>query len=572
MWWTLLLLWAGTACVPLRPSQPPSATGEGPAQPARTLVAAVLLEPKTLGARIIGQSGASLGISRRMFNADLALLDDQSNPHPYLDETLPQLNSADWKVFPDGTMETTYHLRPNLVWHDGTPLTPDDFIFSWQVYTTPEVGQTGSLPIKIIAGIEAPDDRTVVIHWTRPYAAAGALQSLGNSGPLGLPPLSRSILGPALDSGAQALVNNAFWTTGYVGLGPYSLDRWEPGAFLEASSFDRHALGPAPIQRIKLVFMPDANAVLASMLAGEIQLAGDQALPLPQATALLRRWPAGEGAMVLQLTSWLATHFQGRRELASPAALWDRRVRRALAYAVDRPGINDALFEGQLPIVSSWFPPTSDLGRAVEAAAPKYPFDLARSTQLMAEAGFTRGRSGFYADPRGEEFTVEVRTDSARNVQTQSALASGWRHASFDFQEMVIPPSQAQDLQLKSSYPGLLLSSIGAGEIGLNGMGTDNIAGPENQWRGSAWDGHSNPEFDRLIGVFGAALDPSERTRAAVEIVRMYDSDMPAISLFFSINSTVFVSDLSGPLRRPAESNVSWNLHEWHFTRERGPG
>ena len=45
----------------------------------------------------------------------------------------------------DGKMETTYRLKPNLTWHDGTPLTAGDFVFSYQLYSTPEVGQ-GTLP------------------------------------------------------------------------------------------------------------------------------------------------------------------------------------------------------------------------------------------------------------------------------------------------------------------------------------------------------------------------------------------------------------------------------------------
>ena len=232
----LLVVWLAAGCAGSSSNNSTSAAATRPSQPTRLLVAATLNEPKTLAARIIAQSGSSLSLSRRLFNADLALLDDQSNPYPYLAEELPQLNTDGWKVFPDGKMETTYHLRPNLVWHDGTPLTADDFVFSLQVYNTPDVGQAASFPMKIMADVQAPDDRTVLIHWNQSYAAAGALQSLGNSGPQGLPPMSRSILGPALETGAQALINNPYWTTGYVGLGPYRLDRWEPGAFLEASA------------------------------------------------------------------------------------------------------------------------------------------------------------------------------------------------------------------------------------------------------------------------------------------------------------------------------------------------
>src|SRR5205085_2800972 len=173
---------------------------------------------------------------------------------------LPQLNTDSWKVFPDGTMETTYRLRPNLVWHDGAPLTADDWVFSRQVYNNPEVGQASSVPFKAIANVEASDERTILIHWNQPYAAAGALQSLGQSGPIGLPPLPRHLLSAALESGAQALINSPYWTMEYVGLGPYKLDRWESGAFMEVSAFDRHALGAPKIQRIKVQFMSDPNA------------------------------------------------------------------------------------------------------------------------------------------------------------------------------------------------------------------------------------------------------------------------------------------------------------------------
>src|SRR5581483_5963328 len=187
------------------------ASSAQPAQPSRTLVVAVVDEPKTLAARLIGQVGRSLHF-RRIFNADLALLDDQKSPLPYLAEKLPQLYTDDWKVFPDGTMETTYHLRPNLVWHDGTPLTADDFVFSWEVFSTPELGQARSVPFRSIADVQAPDDRTILIHWTQPYADAGELQSLGASALSGLPPLPRHILGSALDEGASSFVNAPYWT------------------------------------------------------------------------------------------------------------------------------------------------------------------------------------------------------------------------------------------------------------------------------------------------------------------------------------------------------------------------
>src|SRR5207248_3040949 len=140
--------------------------------------------------------------------------------------------------------------------------------------------------------------QTVVIHWARPYATAGSLQSLG-PGYVGMPTLPRSILGPALESGSpDALINHPYWSTGFVGLGPYKLDRWEPGAFLEGSAFAGHALGAPRIARIKLEFITDTNAVVASMLNGEVLLAGDSALAVSQVPSLMGQFPAGAASVV----------------------------------------------------------------------------------------------------------------------------------------------------------------------------------------------------------------------------------------------------------------------------------
>src|SRR5437899_3292594 len=159
----LVLVSLISACASPTSRTSPSATVAASAESARTLAVASPTEPKSLAARTIAQvATGGMIFARRLFNADFALLDDQSKPYPYLAEALPQLNTDSWKLFPNGKMETIYRLRPNLVWHDGSPFTADDLVFSWQVYATPDVGQAGSLPIKLIASVEAADNQTVL--------------------------------------------------------------------------------------------------------------------------------------------------------------------------------------------------------------------------------------------------------------------------------------------------------------------------------------------------------------------------------------------------------------------------
>jgi ABC-type transport system substrate-binding protein len=124
-------------------------------------------EANGAAARLLGAASFNATPST-LFNAGLVIKDQRQVASAYLAEALPQLNSESWRVFPDGRMETTYRLKPNLTWHDGRPLVADDFAFSWQVYSTPQLGSSGSAPINQIEEVVAPDPRTVVVHWSAP--------------------------------------------------------------------------------------------------------------------------------------------------------------------------------------------------------------------------------------------------------------------------------------------------------------------------------------------------------------------------------------------------------------------
>src|SRR5579871_4117374 len=120
---SLALIGVWTACASSSSSgDAPSPDSSGSAPPPRTLVAVIHTEPKMIAAVGPGlSSSVGLGLSKRMFNADLARLDDRGNPQPYLAATLPQLDTDSWVVNPDGTMVTTYTLKPDVTWHDGSP-------------------------------------------------------------------------------------------------------------------------------------------------------------------------------------------------------------------------------------------------------------------------------------------------------------------------------------------------------------------------------------------------------------------------------------------------------------------
>lgn len=175
----LIMLAAGLAllaCAPTTQTRPEPDRAALPAvsAPQKSLVIAIRGELPSVAARPLNPFSGALYPPLYLFNAALNYRDELEVPRPYL-AALPELNTDTWRVFPDGRMETTYPLRPSLTWHDGMPLTARDFVFAWRVYGTPQLGAATSPPVGLMDEVLAPDDRTGVIRWRRPYPDAAVM-------------------------------------------------------------------------------------------------------------------------------------------------------------------------------------------------------------------------------------------------------------------------------------------------------------------------------------------------------------------------------------------------------------
>jgi peptide/nickel transport system substrate-binding protein len=522
----------------------------------RTLVIALRVEPTTVSPKPFRQAGIEIGIVLRLFNAGLAITDEQDVPHPYLVEALPQLNTETWRVNADGTMETIYRLRPNLTWHDGRPLTAEDFVFSWNVFATPELGSASSPPLNQIEEVTASDSRTVVIRWKRSYPYAGQLQAAD------LPPLPRHLLESSFSSSQlDSFAALPYWTTEYVGPGPYRIERWEPGSFMEASAFDGHPLGRAKIEKMRLQFISDPNTVLANLLASSIHFAGTGAIYFQQATVMKREWgPTNAGKILVAPGGWRYVHVQLRPELADPRGLLDVRVRKALLHSVDKQALNEGLFEGQGIMGDTIVAPNVDYFPEVDRAITKYPYDLRATEQFMSQAGYTKGSDGMFASPSDGRFSTQLQVIAQTQNETEmSLMAAGWRQAGYDVRESVMPAAQAQSGEARAQFPGLFTSGGGNGEVLLANMASIGIPKPENRWTGSNRGAWSNVEYDRLFEAFNTTLERPQRTRQLVEMMKIVTAELPVFALFFQPSIAAHVAALNGP----EYTGAGWDVHTW---------
>ena len=143
------------------------AVGE-PAPVARKVLTVALqteptsFDPGIIGGRLSGEGGVS---NFQYFANDALALEIENDSYvPQLAIELPSFETGTWRLNPDGTMDTTWRLRPNIKWHDGTPFTAQDLVFTFSVYNDPDF-PTRAEGRPLMESVSAADPHTFVVHW-----------------------------------------------------------------------------------------------------------------------------------------------------------------------------------------------------------------------------------------------------------------------------------------------------------------------------------------------------------------------------------------------------------------------
>ncbi len=544
-------------CAKTEPGQGDARRGQSETSTqSRTVVIAFRNESTTLAPKI--QDAVSRG-NKELFNATLTGRDTKNVPQPWLADALPELRTDSWRVFPDGQMETTYRLRPGLTWHDDQPLTADDFVFAWRVYTDKGLGVFRPQPQNQMQEVLAPDPRTIVVRWDSPYPDADILTHE-------LPPLPRHILEqPFADyqsaaAARDSFLNHPYWTTEYVQLGAYRLTAWEPNVALYAEAFSGYVFGRPRIDRLIARIMSDENTVLTNLLAGEVQLATPTALRFQHGLVLQRDWVPAKRGTVFWAPSGNPQNavFQFRSEYQKTPALFDIRVRKALNYAIDRQAILDGLFEGQGVIAYTAVEYDDPVYAEVNRVITKYPYDQRMAETLMNEGGFSKDSQGFFADRSGERFRPDFQALAGETFERhQAIMAETWARAGIETVTSTITTSQQRDLVNRNTFPGI-------GQVGGANYATEQSGSPENRWTGRNLGGFSHPAYDALWQAFNTTLERPERNRLQVEMARFETEQVPGMMLYFNANGIAYATGLRGPADTVA-ANLFWNLHEWEL-------
>lgn len=415
--------------------------------------------------------------------------------------------AREWTVSEDG-LTYTFKLHENVKWHDGTPFTANDVIFSTQE-CLPAIHSRARANFAGVESATALDDHTVEYKLKTPFVAF--LQVFEASG--------APILPAHIYKGTDYRTNPA--NESPIGTGPFKLKEWRRGEYIHLVRNDDYYKENLPLlNEIYFQIIPDSASRLVALQNGTVDVTGYDNIDyvfMP----MLRQSDAFEITQHgYEFAAPLATLEYNTRN----GHLADKRFRKALLHAIDRDFIIENIWFGQAA------PSTGPLASSTsyyKDTGPLYPFDPERAVALLEEMGLKPDANGVRASvkllgmPYGDMWTKlgeYVRQSLGQvgvDVQIENTDPGNWasRYSNWEF-EMTFC------FWYQFGHPGLGLTRLYHSASINKGIYGSNTAG------------YSNPEVDRLFDEAMQEIDVEKRTAMYERLQEVLIEDLPNAPLF----------------------------------------
>ena len=448
-----------------------------------------------------------------------------------------------WDVSPDGLVYT-FHLRPNLRWSNGDPITAGDFIETYKRTLTPSLGSQISYLLWSVVGAEeynrgqltdfskvgfkAPDDRTLQVTLRRKTPYLFKLIATDYVwDPLPIKVLAR--YGP-LDR------KDTGWTKAgrLVGSGPFMLQEWTPDQKIVVVRNPEY-WDAANVKLDAIEYYPVVETATEEHMFRTGQLDVTQQLPVSKIDVYKREHP-GE----LRIEPYLGVYFY-RCNVTRPP-LDDVRVRRALALAIDREKlVKDVVQGGEMPAYAVSYPDDSGYTPVARLSGG---VDEAR--RLLAEAGYPGGKG--LPSIELHYNTFKEHQDIAEAIQAMWLKNLGVRITLRNEDWKVYLDSQhTHNYQLsRSGWIADYMDPHVFLEIWETGNGNND----------TLW---SNPEYDRLLHASLDADTEQERYNIYQKLDEILVEECPVIPIYYYTSFYLVNPRVQG-----------WwptllNIHPWKF-------
>jgi peptide/nickel transport system substrate-binding protein len=407
--------------------------------------------------------------------------------------------------------------------------------FSYQLNTDPGLPFVNRDALNQVAAVETTDEHTFVIYFKGPYYLADSL-GLRLFWPYPQHLLQEPYERYTAVKNPEDFVNQPYFTSGYVNLGPFRLTAFDPGEGPSFEAYDGYFLGRPKIDVIRIRTFGNENALLANLLASAVDMYMDLALRPEVGFQLKHRWEGvDQGTVHLTAGYVRITVPQYRSSLQKEAANLDPRVRRALYHALDRDALSAGLQDGHAEFAAySILPPEDRNYEATRDGLRPFVYDPERARLLLRELGWTPATDGTLRNAvDGRRFQTSISTTPGSEPEI-AAIADYWRRVGLEVEEISIPPTFTRDNQYRASYPGWETTANYADSV-LGRL--RDPAGPETRWAGGNRAGYDDPEAARLVEAYYRSMSRPEQLQATRALADFVAAELPFLPIMFEANN-----------------------------------
>jgi peptide/nickel transport system substrate-binding protein len=512
--------------------------------------------------------GVKDGDGSRIFYEPLISFDPEGNYIPVLAAEVPTLQNGG--VARDG-LSVTWKLKRNVQWHDGKPLTADDFVFTWEYAADPATTAISAGTYKDVARIDKLDAHTFKIVYKAPNPAW--FQTFGGT----LCVIPKHVFEPFKGAKSREAPANLK----PVGTGPYRIVDFKPGDLIRAELNPGYHEANWPFfDRLELKGGGDAvSAARAVIQTGEYDFAWN----IQVEDDVLRRMEQGgkgrtdiapaagiEHLLVNFSDPW--TEVDGER--SSPKSqhpfLTDPGVRQALALLIDRASIQEQLYGRQGQPTANYLNAPSRF----RSSNTRWEFSVDKANAVLDQAGWKRGADGIRAkDGKRLKMLYQTSINPVRQ-KTQAIVKQAAARAGIDMELKSVvasvyfgsdpgnPDTSSKfwaDLQMYAFN----MTAGPEPQRFMDPFVSWEVASKENKWAGRNNTRWRNEEYDRLYRSAETEMDPVKRTAHFIRMNDLLTQNNVIVPMIWRAN----ISAISNKLRNTdicGWDSSFWNLTHWH--------
>lgn len=430
-----------------------------------------------------------------------------------------------WDVS-DDELTYTFTLNPDATFHDGTPVTADDVVFTFNAAKDPATNSSDE-GLETVENVTALDEHTVEVRVSRVTPAF-----LATAGARGIVP--KHVL-----EGTD--IANDVFNREPVGSGPYRFVSYTPGESIMFEAVEDHYRGAAAIPRVEFRVITDQNVLITQIMSGEL----DYGLITPRNLEVL------EGAGEVEIVEVETPRYFGLMPNFERPYWQDVKVRSAILGAIDRQGFVDQILLGSGTVLNANIAPAS--WAYTTEGVTEHPYDPEASAFALDEAGWVVGERGTREkDGTTLSFTVTLYSYDA-TLQQAMLLAQQ------NLAEIGVT------MEIEMVEPGVFSERRDSGTYDALARIWNPVYDPDQAFlfKTGNFYGYSNPDVDAMFDEAVSTTDQEARRPIYEEIQRVLSEDVPNLFLYSENELHALSNSYSGLVAHPV--NVFWNFSSWEI-------